>query len=41
MSIFNGKAENIFNKKSDYPIGPICIFKANRSKLSKQLLKTN
>lgn len=29
MSIFNGKAEDIFNKKSDYPIGSICMFKAN------------
>ena len=28
MSIFNGKAEDIFNKKSDYPIGSICMFKA-------------
>lgn len=29
MSIFNGKAEDIFNKKSDYPIGSICMFKTN------------
>lgn len=29
MSIFNGKAEDIFNKKSDYPIGSICMFKAD------------
>ena len=29
MSIFNGTADDIFNKKTDYPIGSICMFNTN------------
>lgn len=29
MSIFNGKAEDIFNKKTDYPVGSVCMFNTN------------
>ena len=26
MSIFNGTADDIFNKKTDYPVGSVCMF---------------
>ena len=29
MSIFNGTADDIFNKKTDYPLGSVCMFKTN------------
>ena len=29
MSIFNGTADDIFNKKTDYPVGSVCMFNAN------------
>ena len=29
MSIFNGTADDIFNKKTDYPAGSVCMFNTN------------
>ena len=29
MSIFNGTADDIFNKKTDYPVGSVCMFNTN------------
>ena len=29
MSIFNGTADDIFNKKTDYPPGSVCMFNTN------------
>ena len=29
MSIFNGTADDIFNKKTDYPAGAVCMFNTN------------